>query len=191
MRQNVNSKLLERIGDTIPFRRAISLRGQDRNSYIDLGAYKRQMNRRRGDESELPYGTHIKQENEEDIKKHQKRVYNFTGEGSLAGIIERETVLHAPTTHEITFLKNWCKINDGFSYIDIGHTLTFESVSGYEHFIETVSKSIGADSDRRELEIRTVKIDHRRDVLVYLQARILQTKSRRYHEEVNKRVMKS
>ncbi|MFQ5650710.1 MAG: ATP-binding protein [bacterium] len=184
---NLNEELLKRIGDTIPFRKAISLKGQAPESFVTLEDYKRSMNRRRGDASEVPLGAKVSQDDQQQMKQHLTTLYYYTGEGSLAGIIEKETVLHAPSDQDVNFLHRWCDLNN-FSYMDVGRELPFEDApQHFDSFIDIVRDAIGTDAEKRNLEIRTVKMSHRRDIPCMLTSENpSQMRQEKYVRQLNK-----
>lgn len=152
---NVNGELLRRIGHRIPFRKAVRVKGDLPGSTITLETYRVQMERRSGGEDELPIGAQLDPSNQNAVRDHQQTLYYYTGEGSLAGIIERETVLHAASNQDVALLQEWCRTN-GIKAMNVGHELPFEDVRGMERFIEVVRDAIGADADRRRLQVRAV-----------------------------------
>jgi HSP90 family molecular chaperone len=176
---SVHPDLLRAVGDHITFRQAVSVSEPGASADIKLKKYVEYMPRRRGIESELPQNVQLG-EGEELTGRLRKTLFYYNGESSLSGVIDKHTVLHASTPFEVAFLQAYCS-HKGLEHMNVGHQLPYEPVEGFQNFAETVRAAVGTDADKRDLEIRPVRLLSKRDVPCLLTVEDPRGLRREYH----------
>lgn len=182
---NISEDLLKRIAERTTFRRAIRSKDAEIATWITLEDYERQMERRRGDDTELPIGNAVGALDDADLERHRRTVYYYTGEGTLAGVIDRHTILHVENTNEIEFLRKWCLLQD-LRLMNVGQELPFATAPKWYFFAELVKDAIGHDVRQRNLQVRPVSIAHRPELPCILTSENPdQAKLEQYTREIN------